>query len=151
MKRVVCDDPERVSQFVSDVMGLGQDWSSYRAIGLEEDGELIAGVVYDNYTGSTIFMHIAALPGKRWMTRNFLWFMFYYPFVQLGVKALRGMIPESNKESIRFAEGLKGAYLETKLKDGHPDGDMLIYCLFKEDCKYLEIYRNGEAKSASST
>lgn len=143
MKRVICDDPARVARFVSEQMGIEDDFSSYKAIGLEGDGELVAGVVYDNYTGATIFMHIAALPGKRWMTRNFLWFMFYYPFVQLGVKALRGMVPESNAESVSFAKGLKGAYLEARLKDAHPKGDMLIYCLPKEDCRYLEIYRNA--------
>lgn len=141
MKRVVCDDPARVARFVSEQMGI-EDWGTYRAIGLESDGEIVAGVVYDNYTGATIFMHIATLPGHKW-TRNFLWFMFYYPFVQLGVKALRGMIPESNAESLSFARGLKGAHLEARLKDAHPDGDMLIYCLPKEDCKYLEIYRNA--------
>ncbi|SEO77538.1 hypothetical protein [Nitrosovibrio sp. Nv6] len=143
MKRVICDDPQRVAKFVSDQMGVENDWSSYKAVGLESDGEIVVGVVYDNYTGTTIFMHIAALPGKKWLTRNFLWFLFYYPFVQLGVKALRGMVPESNAESLRFARGLKGAHLEARLKDAHPSGDMLIYCLRKEDCKYLGIYRNA--------
>ena len=118
-----------------------EGWSNFRAIGLEKDGELIAGVVYDNYTKATIFMHIAAKPGRKWLTRNFLWYMFHYPFVELGVKRVTGIIPVSNKDSINFANGLKGARLEALLKDAHPDGDMAIYCMFKQDCKYLGIFK----------
>lgn len=134
---------------MSDQVGV-EDWSNHKAIGLEKDGKLIAGVVYDNYTKATIFMHIAIEKGER-ISRNFLWYMFYYPFVELGVKALRGMIPESNKESINFASGLKGSQLEARLVDAHPDGDMLIYRMFKKDCKYLGIYRNGQTIRTRST
>ena len=140
MIRIICNEPERIGRFVSDQTGV-EDWTNYKAIGLEKDGRLIAAAVYDNYTKATIFMHIAIVQGER-LTRNFLWYMFHYPFNELGVKGLRGMIPESNKDSIKFAEGLKGAQLEARLKDAHPDGDMLIYRMFKQDCKYLGIYRN---------
>lgn len=138
--RIICDDRDRIGDFVSGKVGM-EGWSNFRAIGLEKDGELIAGVVYDNYNKATIFMHIAAKPGRKWLTRNFLWFMWYYPFVQLGVKRVTGIIPLSNKDSINFANGLKGARLEALLKDAHPDGDMAIYCMFKQDCKYLGIFK----------
>lgn len=136
---ITCDT-QRVSEFVSRILGI-EGWSNCRAIGLEKDGELIAGVVYDYYTGTNICMHIAALPGRRWLNREFLWFMFHYPFVQLGVKRLTGIIPESNKESVRFAQGLHGSKLEARLKGAHPDGDMLIFVMFKDDCKYLKEKR----------
>lgn len=134
---IICNQDARVSAFVSQQIGV-EEWSNCRSIGLEKNGELVAGIVYDYYTGTNICMHIAA-KGKRWMTKEFLWFMFYYPFVQLGVNRLTGIIPESNKESVRFAQGLHGAKLEARLKDAHPDGDMLIFVMFKDDCKYLRI------------
>ena len=48
------------------------------------------------------------------------------------------MIPSTNKASIKFVENL-GAELETTLKDAHPKGDLLVYRLFKKDCKYLGV------------
>lgn len=134
---IICNQDARVSAFVSQQIGV-EEWSNCRSIGLEKNGELVAGIVYDYYTGTNICMHIA-VKGKRCMTKEFLWFMFYYPFVQLGVNRLTGIIPESNKESVRFAQGLHGAKLEARLKDAHPDGDMLIFVMFKDDCKYLRI------------
>lgn len=137
MKSVITDNPGGiVSDFVASQLGI-ESWSHCRAIGLERDGEIIAGVVYDYYTGSNVCMHIAAIPGRKWMTKEFLRMIFYYPFAQLGVKRLSGIIAESNHDSVRFAKKLAGAKLEARLKDAHPDGDMLIYVMFREDCKYL--------------
>jgi RimJ/RimL family protein N-acetyltransferase len=137
MKKIICDQSERVGRFVSELMG-NDGWSSYQAIGLEEDGELIAGVLFDNYNGASICMHVAAVPGKRWMTREYLWYCFYYPFMELKVKRITGLVPESNLVARRFDEHL-GFRLETRLKDAHPDGDILIYCMTKADCRFLEM------------
>lgn len=136
MRRIVTDQPQRVGEFVSKIMG-NDGWSSYQAIGLEEDGELIAGVLFDNYNGASICMHVAAVPGKRWMTREFLWYCFYYPFMELKVKRVTGLVPESNLAARRFDEHL-GFELEARLKDAAPDGDVLVYRLFKADCRFLE-------------
>lgn len=137
MNGIIWNDPDRVSRFVAGQLGI-EGWSQCRAIGWEKNGQIIAGVVYDYYTGTNICMHIAALPGRRWLTRTFLFYVFHYPFVQLGVKRLTGIIPESNRESVRFAQGLHGSKLEARLKNAHPDGDMLIFVMFKDDCKYLK-------------
>lgn len=139
-KRIIADDSERVGAFVSKMMG-DVEFACPRAIGLEEDGELIAGVVYDNYNGASICMHVAAIPGRRWMTREYLWFTFYYPFVQLGVKRITGLVPESNMTARKFDEHL-GFELEAILRYAHPDGDMLVYRMFKEQCRFLDINRS---------
>lgn len=136
MKKIVCDQPERVGRFVSEIMG-NDGWSSYQAIGLEENDQLIAGVLFDNYNGASICMHVAAVPGKRWMTREFLWYCFYYPFMELKVKRITGLVPESNLVARRFDEHL-GFKLETRLEDAHPDGDVLVYKMMKSDCRFLE-------------
>lgn len=148
MKKIIADDPNRVGAFVSRIMG-DAEWSCQRAIGLEEDGELIAGVVYDNYNGASICMHVGAIPGKRWMTREFLWFAFYYPFVQLGVKRITGLVPESNLLARKFDEHL-GFELEAVLQDAHPDGSVFVYRMFKDQCRFLEL-KHVEAKSPAGT
>lgn len=141
MKRIICDDNERVNRFVAEMVG-SQGWSNAVGIGLEEDGELIAGVTFDYFNGASICMHVAAVPGKRWMTREYLWYCFYYPFEECKVKRITGLVPESNLEAQRFDEHL-GFIYETRLKDAHPDGDILVYRMTKEDCRFLRMKRNG--------
>lgn len=135
MKRIVCDEPARVCQFVSERMGVSS-WSAATSIGLEEDGALIAGVVFDYYNGASICMHVAAI-GRRWMTRDYLWYCFHYPFNELKVKRITGLVPESNLDARRFDENL-GFKLETRLTDAHPDGDVLVYKMTREDCRFLQ-------------
>ena len=45
MKTVIANQKERVSQWVAERIGRRAPWGEYQAIGLEEDGELIAGIV----------------------------------------------------------------------------------------------------------
>lgn len=137
--KTITTDSERVNAFVAERMGIA-GWSNAVGIGLEENGELIAGVTFDYYNGASICMHVAAVEGRRWMTREYLWFCFYYPFEQLGVKRITGLVPETNMDARRFDEHL-GFKLETRLKDAAPDGDVLVYAMFKEDCRFLRMKR----------
>lgn len=121
----------------------GGEWCPGRGvtIGLMDDtGDLIAGVLYEDYNQANITMHIAAVPGRRWLCREFLWFCFYYPFEQLGCKRVTGLVAASNLEARRFDEHL-GFQLEATLEDAHPDGDLLVYKMRKEDCRWLQLKR----------
>ncbi|NBX50944.1 N-acetyltransferase, partial [bacterium] len=84
MKSVIYGQDERVLKWVGDRTDEDDFGPGSIAIGLEEDNELIAGVAFNMYTKASICMHVAAMPGKRWMTRDFLWRSFAYPFIQLG-------------------------------------------------------------------
>lgn len=137
--KTITTDSERVNAFVAERMGIS-GWSNAVGIGLEEDGQLIAGVTFDYYNGASICMHVAAVEGRRWMTREYLWFCFHYPFEQLGVKRITGLVPETNMDARRFDEHL-GFKLETRLQDAAPDGDVLVYAMFKEDCRFLRMKR----------
>jgi RimJ/RimL family protein N-acetyltransferase len=62
--------------------------------------------------------------------------MHYYPFVQVGVDMLIAIMAESNKKIIRLVEKL-GYKIEHRLMNAHPDGDLLIYTLTKDNCRFL--------------
>lgn len=145
MKRIV-DSQEywpRIAEFVSDQIGYGRKTDNFTAIGLMEDEKIIAGVVYSDYNGSNITAAIAGV-GKNWLTREFLWFMFYYPFCQAGAKRLTACVEQTNIVSQQFVEHL-GFELEFAMKDAGKTGDMLMYRMFKKDCRYLER-RNDRKK-----
>jgi len=128
---------QRIAQFVAEQLGHKEGFARFQAIGIEGDGEIIAGATYDYYNGACLNMHIAS-KGKHWITREALHFAFWYPFVQLGVKRINGFIPASRKEAIRFAEHL-GFVHEHTLKHGAPDCDMLLYRMLKDECRWLNM------------
>lgn len=107
-------------------------------IGLADGDELVAGVVYSDWNGANIFMDVAAQPGKRWLNRGFLWMAFHYPFVQLKCKRVSGVVAADNASARKFNEHL-GFTLEAVLKDAHPHGDLLVYRMLREDCRWLAL------------
>lgn len=110
-------------------------------IGLfDEEQGLLAGVLYENFNGVNIFAHIAAVEGKKWITREFLWFMFHYPFEQLGCRRITGLVAETNQTARQFDEHL-GFRLEAVLRDAHEEGDLLVYCMRRSECRWLNINR----------
>jgi RimJ/RimL family protein N-acetyltransferase len=111
-------------------------------------GELIAGVAYSDWNGPNIVCHIASDRSKRWLTRQFLWTIFDYPFNQIGVKRITVCIGQGNKDSVRFVKHL-GFELETTLKSAHPTGDLLVLVMWKESCKWIsQDFAKPYAKAA---
>ena len=105
------------------------------SIGLERNGELVAGVLYDNFVGRCISMHVAA-KGKNWLNKAFIFTCFDYPFNQLKCAKVLGLVPASNAVARRFDEHL-GFSLEHVITDGAKDGDLCIYSMTRDACRYL--------------
>lgn len=108
----------------------------YQALGLERAGELVAAVIFNLYSSEDIAMHVAAVPGRRWMTREFLRAAFRYPFVQLRVRRVTGYVPAKNTVAIAFDEHL-GFEREGLLRHALPDDDVVILGMLRERCRYL--------------
>ncbi len=137
--RIVTDENQRLGQWLLDRQGVGGCWrdSDGQTIGLTDDaGEIKAVAMYDNFNHANVHVHIAAVPGSHWMTRDFLWYIFYYPFEQLRCKRITGFVASTNTAAQRLDEHL-GFKLEATLKDAHPLGDLLIYSMTKDECKWL--------------
>lgn len=107
-----------------------------RALGWHDGRQLIAGVSYTDYNGVNLCMHVVSVPGKRWLRREFLWACFDYPFNHCKVRRVTGLVGEGNSEARRFDEHL-GFELETTLKHAHPTGDLLVYRMFREQCRWI--------------
>ena len=108
---------------------------------------MIAGVVYEDWNRVNVVCHIAA-EGKRWLTREYLWTIFDYPFNQLGVGRITVCVGEGNAASRRFCEHL-GFALEARLDKAHPTGDILVYRLRKPECRWLALRKPEHEKLAA--
>ncbi len=128
-----------VSEWVRERIPGASPWEKFTSLGLLDDDQLIAGVIFDRFIpGVNIDITVAA-DGRRWLTRNFLHRVFSYPFIQLGVKRITALIPKSNEASERFCSHL-GFVLEGTVREGWHDGDLLLYGMLKSDCRWLEIH-----------
>lgn len=110
---------------------------SGQGIGLEKDGVLIAGVLFDNCNGRSVQMHVASDGTRRWMTREYLAISFDYPFNQLKVKKIVGLVDSANTDAQRFDMAL-GFQHEATLKDAGRQGDLLLLTMTREQCRFLD-------------
>jgi len=144
---VLCLDAERVGPWVCD--RAGGTWVKGRgtAIGRLVDGELVAGVLYEDFTGPNVVCHIAG--DGNWATRGYLGVIFDYPFNQLGVKRITVPVCSANLRCIALVKRM-GFIMEARLSRATPAGDLLLFAMFKDDCRYLGG-RYGKEFSACCT
>ncbi len=137
LKTIVTGQNERVGRWVCERTGGTYSGADSVAIGLEEGGELIAGVLYDHYNGKSMAMHVAGV-GSKWMTRQFLWYAFNYAFNECGVAKVLGLVSSANERAVMFDTHL-GFIQEARISDACKDGDLLILTMTKDSCKWLSI------------
>ena len=130
------DRSEVIGPWVCDRLGGKFDPVNDAAIGLERNGSLVAGVVYDNFLGRSICMHVAA-EGRHWLTRDFLRAAFFYAFETAGVHKVIGAVDSSNLQARRFDEHL-GFVLEAVLTGAAKNGDLLLYSMTRQQCRFLK-------------
>lgn len=129
-------DPRRVYEFVRQFTPLA--WTdNLKGIGLEKDGAMVAGVLYEGWNGHNVWMHVGATPGCRWMTKAYLHECFHYPFVTAGCTYVRGYVEASNTAARRFDEHI-GFKPEAVLKGAASDGgDVILYVMHRDECRFL--------------
>lgn len=107
-------------------------------IGWAKHGKIVAGVAYANWNGVNVECHIASDGSKHWLTREYLRVIFDYPFNQLKSKRITVVVGEGNADSNRFVKHL-GFELECRLEAAHPTGDLLVYRMFRDRCRFLQV------------
>ena len=94
MLQILLGQTEVVRAWVGERVGC-RDFGPSEAIGVVRDGELIAGVVYNELRGFDLQMHIAA-SSPRWASRRTIDSLLSYPFKQLGCVRVTAVVPRSN-------------------------------------------------------
>lgn len=127
-------DFERIAKFVQArvPVPLAQ---GMRAIGLERDGQVVAGALFEGYNGRNVWIHLAG-EGRNWLTRQFIHACMRYVWVTLGCARISCHVVAGNAASVRFVERFgwrREAVLDGAAADG---GDVLIYAMTKEECRH---------------
>jgi len=114
------------------------------SIGIARDGQLIAGVTYHGFrtcpeTGEPLDIQAnIASTDPRWATRDVLYTLFAYPFLQLGVHRLTTLCNADNDHVTRFNRRL-GFTQETILKKGWSvNHNARLWRMLKDDCRWIK-------------
>ena len=96
---------EAVAKFVAQLIphNAGRDFGRVKTIGvLDEDGLLIAGIVYGNWDPKAGVIEIAAASiSPRWLTRRTIELMYRYAFEAVGCQMVVQRTPADNERLLR--------------------------------------------------
>ena len=135
MRRLVLGENDRVGPWIEENGG-GHYRHGTQCIGLERDGDLVAGAMFDYHNGASVYGHWA-VADKHALNRDFLASIFRYPFVQLDCAVLIALVAGDNRPSAELVEHL-GFALEHTIKDADPSGELHIYTMRRSDCRWLD-------------
>lgn len=145
-------ETERVCQFVASQPGFDRSlvFGECQALGFLIDGELIAGVVFQNWDPRAATIEIsAAATDSRWMTRKSLQRIFGYVFSDAGCQLCILQVAESNGRMRSIARRLGFTeYLIPRLFGREADG--AIYTLTAEQWAESRI-RSSQVGQTEST
>ncbi len=141
---IIAQPKELIAAFVNHKQGqpLNMTWGDYNALGLIKNDELVAGVIYNNFGSTNVYLHIGAEDGCRWLNKEFLFAVFDYPFNQLGMRRITALVREKNKRARLFVENL-GFVSEGRMRKFFRDGDGVIYGMLREECRFLNELRKA--------
>ena len=94
-------------------------------------------------------MHVAG-EGGHWMTSDYAKACFGYVFNQLNVNKVIGLVDSTNTAARRYDEHL-GFRLEATIPDAGTHGDLLIYTMTREQCRWVEERHGRQEQSTRST
>lgn len=133
---IVFDEDYRLIGWAAERIGVECFSHDAHAIGLERDGELVAVVVYDRFSPHDCHMHVASDGSKRWLVREFLVACFAYPFIQLGLRRVTGLVPASNAAALKFDKNL-GFLVEGYHHQALGDDDLITLGMLRENCRFI--------------
>ena len=148
MLRYVFGHDEAVATFVTQLIphNAGRDMGRVKTIGvIDEDGRLIAGIVYGNWDPRAGVIEIAAAAiSPRWLTRRTIELMYRYAFEAAGCQMVVQRTPADNERLLRqLAVGGYNFYLVPRLLGRNRD--CVIATLTKEAWEQSRFIRRPPA------
>jgi RimJ/RimL family protein N-acetyltransferase len=127
---------EHVCWWVAEKTGHSYYSNSGQGIGIEKDGEIVCGVMFEGFNGQSIQIHVAMNPDAK-MNREWIFVVFDYAFRQLKVNKIIGIVDSTNDKALRFDRHI-GFVDEAVIKDAGKHGDLCILTMTRQQCRFLK-------------
>lgn len=134
--RVIYGEEDRLLRWAQERIGVIFRPDAY-TIGLERNGQIAATVVFDTFSETDCCMHIASDGTRAWMSKELLLRAFAYPFTQLGLPRVTGLVPADNEDALRFDEHLGFVREGYHPKAGPGGKDLISLGLLRENCRFI--------------
>lgn len=95
-----------------------------------------AVIVFDGFSECDCNIHVASDGTRKWLTREMVQTVFFYPFCQLGMRRVTGLVPTKNKAALNFDLRL-GFEIEGKCRHALPDDDIYVLGMLRENCPFI--------------
>jgi RimJ/RimL family protein N-acetyltransferase len=138
-----------VGEWVCSHTGGGYHEACSNALGLRNGkGDLIAGVIYENWNGRSVFCHIAI---KGRITPAYLAAIADYPFNVCDVEKLIASVSSANSKALALL-GKMGFTEEARIHNADTAGDIVFLTMTRDSCRFLgKRYGRKKAETTSST
>ena len=94
------------------------------------------------FIGKTCQIHVVNF-NKKYTPRKLLWATFDYPFRQLGLESLIGIVNSNNEQAMKYDQnlGFKEVHRFVGLHDN--GGDIVIFEMKKDECRFVKELANA--------
>jgi len=133
---MILDQKARIGEWVARHVEQTSSWGGFYAMGVEKGGEIVAGVVINNYNGVNATCHIAIAYKTREIVQLFK-AVCDYAFRQCGLKRLTGMVPMSKPNVVAFDKHLGFEEEFVMRKAAHDGGDLVVLVMWPDKCRWL--------------
>jgi RimJ/RimL family protein N-acetyltransferase len=101
------------------------------------DNRIRGVVVYTSFTRRNCEMSMASDGSGHWITREFLRAAFGYPFLQMDLARVTGIVEHDNERALRLNMRL-GFMIEGKLRGWFKDKDGIIFGMLANECRWIQ-------------
>ena len=141
MIKVVIDDKwkHKCYDWIKDKAYINAETKEYTFMGCVEDGKIGGVLLFADYDGNNIFIHVA-LDNPKVCQRRFIRMMFNYCFNQIGCNRVTATCDDDYSRVKKLIEGLgfkKEGVLKSMMKIKDDYVDAAVYGMLKEDCRWV--------------
>ena len=135
--RIFADRDGSVAKWVCDGLNEDTDWVGQNiTMGIELDGELIAGIIFNNIRPNLDVWLTIYSTNRRWCNRRVLRAIFGLAFDEMGSRRVSLCVSKDNEAIKKLVEGL-GFVREGLLRQYRDNGnDCIVYGMLKNECKW---------------
>ena len=114
---------------------LHRETTSGQGIGLAHDGRLVAGVWFETIFGQTMVAHIA-IPAPVFLSREFLWYIFFYPFQECDCEQILAPVDRYNLQAQRLAFRLG---FSPQVPIDEEANATILFLMNRKSCRWLAL------------
>jgi RimJ/RimL family protein N-acetyltransferase len=144
MRKVTTENQEKLRNWLSKIGKFNYPQETM-CIGSIKNDKLVGVTGFNSFLPDSCQIHVASTD-VYFLSKWYLNCVFDYPFNKLKVKVILAPIYKGNVKSLNLCRKL-GFEQVADIPYGHPDGDLIVVAMKRNQCKWLQ---QGEGNGWSS-